>query len=119
MLGNTECECGHHFENVRNLGRGVQRDVATKWLWHGCNCTWLHGHWQQTLLHVALADFERGFLKCFFDATLGGLDLQIPGVTLVRFQIFVDDGGITERFFNIDNCFQNLVFHVNEVECIT
>ena len=118
VLGDAGGDCRHHLQDVGHLRRGIQRDVAAEGLGHRRYCARLHGHRDEALLHVALVHGVRGVLECFVDRALFGLDLQVPGVRLVRADRVVDDRLVAQRGFEVGDRSERFVCHVDCIECV-
>ena len=91
VLGDAQRDRRHDLEDVRDLRRRVERDVAAERLGHGDDRPRLHRHRDQPLLDVALAHRVGGSGEGGVDGAVLRLDLQGPGVAGVGAEVLVDD----------------------------
>ena len=115
LFGEAEGDRRHDLEDVRDLRRRVQGDVAAERLRNGGDGPCLHRHRDQPLLDVALLDGVGGGGEGGVDLTLGALDLERPGVAPVGPEIVVDHHAVGQGILEIDDCFERFVLDVDEL----
>ena len=109
VLGDAQHDCGHHLEDVRDLGGGVQRELAAGRRRHRRAAPGLHRRRDQALLQVALAHHMGGLRESGVD---GGSVIapEAPRVALVGLEVGVDQRRtVGHRVLYLDHRGQRLV----------
>ena len=114
VLGDPERHRRHHLEDVGDLRRAVQRDVAAEGLRDGQAGSGLHEHRHEPLLDVALLHHVRGVRERRLDRVV--VEAQLPAVRRVGAEVLVDQDLVAERVLQVDHRGERLVVDVHGVE---
>ena len=107
VLGHAAGGGDHHLEDVGDLGRRVDGEVAAVHAGDRGNPPRLEGPGDEPLLHVGLADRVGGGRERGVDR--GGVGRQRPRVGLVGAEAVVDDGAVAGRLLEVGHRGQRVV----------
>ena len=109
VLSETEHHRELDLEDVRDLGRRVDGDVAAVRLRDDAHAAWFHCHRDQPLVHVSLAHRVDGFGKGALDRILVGLEL--PHVRDIGPELRMHQGVVVYGGFQLERGRQFVVLH--------
>ena len=101
VLGQAARDGEHDLEDVGDLRRRVDRELARERLWYDAHAARLDGRGNEALVHVPLVDGVRRGGERGVDR--GRVGRQLPRVRRVGAELLVEDDGVGHGIFEIDH----------------